>query len=162
MAEVCERLTELGASSIWPVITDRTVPRLDSNKTAGRQARWQKIAREAAQLANRHAIPRVEPPLPLLSAISRLDDLIPTAQRLACDARNARLSLNSTPWDPTTPTVLLIGPEGGLSPAELERLAPLGFLTVSLGPRNLRTLLAGAVALTILLQRAGDLELQRA
>lgn len=162
MAEVCERLTELGAASIWPVVTDRTIPRLDSNKAADRQARWQKVAKEAAQLAHRHAVPQVEAPLPLSAAAARLQSRFPSAQRLVCDAPSATMSLASAPWDPATPTVLLIGPEGGLSPEELESLSSLGFRAVSLGPRNLRTLLAGAVATTILLQRAGDLELRLA
>jgi 16S rRNA (uracil1498-N3)-methyltransferase len=68
------------------------------------------------------------------------------------------VSLTSAPYDATRPTAVLVGPEGGWSPEELGRLTDLGATLVSLGPRNLRSVMAGLVALTLLLARAGELD----
>ncbi len=161
MAEVCERLAELGASSIWPVLTERTIPRLEDGQAQGRQRRWQRVAREAAQLARRHRAPSVQRPLPLADAVASLRERERRLQWLVCDQPTAEASLASVRWAPDEPTALVVGPEGGLSPDELAAIRVVGGVAVSLGPRNLRTLLAASVAAVVLLQRAGDLELPR-
>ncbi len=158
MTEVCERLAELGVMSVWPILTERTIPRLDPEQGRAKRVRWQRVAREAAQLARRHQAPRISDPLPLLHAVRAVRQQEESAQLLACDQRSAAVSLVSAPWDPSQATALVIGPEGGLAPAELDELRAEGAIAVSLGPRNLRTLLASTVAATVLLQRAGDLE----
>lgn len=158
MGEVCERVAELGVASVWPVVSERTVPRPEPRSAAARSQRWQTIAREAAQLAGRQWPPAVHEPLPLTAAIRELMDADPQVQLLVCEASEPRTALTSVAWEPTRATALLIGPEGGWSGAELAELSAMGAVTVSLGPRNLRTLLAGVVAVTVLLARGGDLE----
>jgi 16S rRNA (uracil1498-N3)-methyltransferase len=158
MASVCEQVAELGAASIWPVLSERTIPRLEAEQARSRTERWQAIAREAAQLAGRHRVPEVRAPLPILEALQTLRGTEPELQALACHDGELRQGLSSVAWDSGQPTAILIGPEGGFTTAEIQDLASLGARPVSLGPRNLRTTLAGAVALTVLLSRAGDLE----
>ncbi|MHB1575101.1 MAG: RsmE family RNA methyltransferase [Candidatus Dormibacteria bacterium] len=158
MAEVCERLAELGASSIWPVLTERTIPRLEEDQARARQLRWQRVAKEAAQLARRHRAPEVHHPMPLADVVKSLRQREAHLQWLACDQPSARTSISAVAWDPGEPTAIVVGPEGGLSPSELDAILESGGVAVSLGPRNLRTLLAASVATVVLLQRAGDLE----
>jgi 16S rRNA (uracil1498-N3)-methyltransferase len=158
MAGVCERVAELGAASIWPVLTQRTIPRLEPEQGSARSERWQTIAREAAQLAGRHRFPQVRFPVPILEALQILRVAEPKLQAFTCHDGELRQGLSSVAWDSNLPTAVLIGPEGGFTPGEVQELASHGARPVSLGPRNLRSTLAGAVALTVLLARAGDLE----
>ncbi len=158
MASVCEQAAELGVSSIWPALSERTVPRPEADASAARHQRWQAIAREAAQLAGRHRVPEVAPLLPLEEAVARLSAAESELQVMVCHDGEQRQGLSSAAWDPARPTALLVGPEGGLSVGELQGLARMGARPVSLGPRNLRATLAGAVALSVLLARSGDLE----
>ncbi len=157
MTEVCERTSELGVASIWPVFSERTVPRPGPEATAGRRRRWAKIAGEAAQLAGRSRAPVVEEPAGLDGALERLREQEPDVQLFVCQQEGTAVSLTATPYDPSRPAAVLIGPEGGWSPGELRQLRSLGAVAVSLGPRNLRTLVAGVVAVTLLLARAGEL-----
>ncbi|MHB8331788.1 MAG: RsmE family RNA methyltransferase [Candidatus Dormibacteria bacterium] len=160
MGEVCERMAELGASSIWPVITQRSVPRLEPGAAASRLLRWRSITREAAQLAGRHQVPVVHNVSPLAPAVETLLAEVPNVQLFVCHGDELRQCLATVMWMPDQPTALLVGPEGGFSPEEVQQLAARGARPVSLGPRNLRTVLAGVVAATVLLARAGDLEAQ--
>jgi 16S rRNA (uracil1498-N3)-methyltransferase len=160
MSEICERLAELGAASIWPAFTARSVPRLDGHAASTRKQRWQTIAKEAAQLAGRHQVPPVHKPAPLLEVVAELQAHNPGLQLLACHGSELAPALTAIPWTVGSPTGLLIGPEGGFSPEEVEQLAGVGAGLVSLGPRNLRTVLAGLVATTVLLARSRDLEPQ--
>ncbi len=157
MTEVCERTSELGVASIWPVFSERTVPRPGPEATAGRRRRWAKIAGEAAQLAGRSRAPVVEEPAGLDGALERLREQEPDVQLFVCQQEGTAVSLTATPYDPSRPAAVLIGPEGGWSPGELRQLRSLGAVAVSLGPRNLRTLFAGVVAVTLLLARAGEI-----
>jgi 16S rRNA (uracil1498-N3)-methyltransferase len=160
MSEICERLAELGAAAIWPAFTERSVPQLDQSTASTRLLRWQTIAKAAAQLAGRNQVPQVHAPAPLMEVVAELKAKAPGVQLLMCDRGELRPGLSSVPWDPREPTGLLIGPEGGFGPEEVQQLARLGGRPVSLGPRNLRTVLAGVVATTVLLARSQDLESQ--
>lgn len=157
MSEVCERLAELGAASIWPLVTERTVVRPAPAAVAAKVRHWQAVAREAAQLAGRAAAPEVHQPLALPDLPDRLRQALPGAQLLVCHRDAESAALESVPWSALAPSVVLVGPEGGWAQAELDLVARHGAVKVSLGPRNLRSVLAGLVALTLLLARGGDL-----
>jgi len=158
MASVCEQVSELGVLSIWPALTERTIARPTADQAAVRAERWQTISREAAQLAERHRVPEVRPLAPILDALQDLKRAEPQLQAFICHDGEVRQGLNSVAWDSSLPTVVLVGPEGGFTAAEVQELASHGARPVSLGRRNLRTTLAAVVALTVLLARAGDLE----
>lgn len=133
---VAEKATELGASSLRPVITARTVAQ---RVTVERLAL---IAAEAAEQCERLTVPRVDPPLPLAEAIaSWLPNLVLAAavERVAAPRIAARAD------------ALLVGPEGGFTPAELDLLRSRPFVVpISLGPLVLRAETAAIAGLALL------------
>ena len=145
---IVQKATELGASNIVPLVTERTIVKIrDEEKRIGR---WRKIAREAAMQSSRPDIPKVE-------AIRQLGDFLRTL--------NSELgTLFLLPWEEGTepikkvlrqhPSVkniiVLIGPEGGFSAAEAEAAKARGFHRVSLGPNILRTETAAVAVLSML------------
>jgi 16S rRNA (uracil1498-N3)-methyltransferase len=159
MDATVEALTEAGAATIRPVLTHRTVSRPDPSRVVHRLERWRLIAREAAQLAGRAAPPDVHSILPLGEAL----DALPAGTRiLACVIRqDAAPILRAVPAAPAD-VGLVIGPEGGLDAADLRVLDDAGAITVHLGPRTLPSRLAGAVATSLLLAGAGDLDVATA
>lgn len=149
-----EAMAEIGVAAIWPVIADRGVARPDQSRATGRVERWHTIAREAAQLAGRARAPDIQPVQPLLSAIA----MLPAGCRILAgvvDAAAAPLAALSV--SPDTPVAVVIGPEGGLSPIDLAELEAAGAETVHLGPRVIRSRLAGFFAAAVLLATAGEL-----
>ena len=145
-----QKAVELGVTEIVPVITERTVVRLDSGKTDKRLARWRAIVISACEQSGRTAIPVVARPL-------RLDKWFATpltGTGVLLDPRSD-IALAGISIANRSLTVL-IGPEGGLS--ELERASAYrqGYVGASLGPRILRTETAAVAALAILQGTFGD------
>lgn len=138
--------TELGADAVIPWSADRSVTRWEGQKVAKGNQRWATIAREAAKQSMRTWLPEV---LPLAST----RDLV----ELAADVR--MLVLDPTAdvalWSPDTALdgpalTLVVGPEGGISPAELDALCAAGAQQVRLGGAVLRTSTAGPAALAVI------------
>jgi 16S rRNA (uracil1498-N3)-methyltransferase len=152
--EVVAGLAEVGATDIHPVVALRSVSRPDPERAATRQRRWAGIAREAAELAHRAAVPAVHGVTTLGGALAELPE---GARILACMVE-AEAPLARFEIDPTRPAVLVIGPEGGFAQAEVDLLRDAGAEAVHLGPRLLPARLAGVVAAGLLLSRAGDLD----
>jgi 16S rRNA (uracil1498-N3)-methyltransferase len=149
---VVQKATELGVTRIVPVLTERTVVKLDARQAERKVAHWRGIAVAACEQSGRDRIPQVVPPV-------AFDELLH-----GIDSRAARLLLSPTGTqrlgDLHTPQggiVVLIGPEGGLTETELRAALAAGFLGVRLGPRVLRTETAAVAALTLLQHRFGDL-----
>jgi 16S rRNA (uracil1498-N3)-methyltransferase len=155
MDATVEALTEVGAATIRPVLTHRTVSRPDPSRVVHRLERWRLIAREAAQLAGRAAPPDVYSILPLGEALQAL----PAGTRiLACVIRQEAAPILSVVPAPPADIGLVIGPEGGLDVTDLRVLDDAGAVIVHLGSRTLPSRLAGAVATSLLLAGAGDLD----
>jgi 16S rRNA (uracil1498-N3)-methyltransferase len=149
---VMQKATELGVTRLVPVLTERSVVRLDASQAERKLAHWRAIAIGACEQSGRNRPPEVSPPQPLgefLRAGGASDTkllLAPAAQlRLPQIAR------------PVTAVTVLIGPEGGLTHEEQERALAAGFVGVRLGPRVLRTETAALTALALLQQEFGDL-----
>jgi 16S rRNA (uracil1498-N3)-methyltransferase len=155
MDATVEALTEAGAASIRPVLTHRTVSRPDPSRVIHRLERWRTIAREAAQLAGRAAPPEVHPMLPLPEA---LQSLPPNTQILACVISTDAMPVSNAVTAQAADVGLVIGPEGGLDDADLRALDECGATHVHLGPRTLPSRLAGAIATSLVLAAAGDLD----
>jgi 16S rRNA (uracil1498-N3)-methyltransferase len=154
--QIVRDATALMVSKIVVVETERSVVRLtaaDSERTATRHARWRKIALEAARQSGRSDVPAILGPAPLASALSEHAAEHPV--RWCCDPR-AELSLGDVlaSWDPASPTLVLVGPEGGLSEDELAGAAHAGLIPVRLGPLTLRTETAALVVLGSLFTHA--------
>lgn len=149
---VLQKGTELGAAAFAPVFTERCVVKPSGREDAKVQ-RWQKIAEEAARQSGRADVPTVLPPRPLLDAVRAL---APGTRVLVLDEEEEERSLSSAAGE-GGPLALVIGPEGGLARSEVQALAALGALGVTLGRRVLRTETAALAALAVLLHLQGEL-----
>ncbi|MFT4136452.1 16S rRNA (uracil(1498)-N(3))-methyltransferase [Microbacterium sp.] len=144
--------TELGADEIVPWQAARSVSRWDAAKSAKGVARWSAIVREAAKQAHRAWLPAVTAPAGLGDLVARAGQartlvLEPTA--------SARLSDVNLDVDDPRDVVLVVGPEGGMAPAELSALQDAGATLVRLGDTVLRTSTAGPAALALVNVRLG-------
>jgi 16S rRNA (uracil1498-N3)-methyltransferase len=139
--------TELGVSGVVPWQAERSVSRWAGPKVAKGIERWSAIVREAAKQSIRPFVPTVgdltdSAALALLAVENRMLVLEPTA-----DSRLTE-STALTADDPR-PVLLVVGPEGGISPRELELFTSAGAQTVRLGDEVLRTSSAGPAALAV-------------
>ncbi|GAB4396201.1 MAG: 16S rRNA (uracil(1498)-N(3))-methyltransferase [Rhodoferax sp.] len=140
-----EKAAELGAWAVQPLLTERSVLRLSGERAVKKQAHWQAIAQAAAEQSGACRVTVVQPVRPLR-------DWLADASAWA-GAHRWVLALDSSPTgangpaQATGPRVCLSGPEGGLSPAELQAALDQGFVPWCLGPRVLRAETAPLVAL---------------
>ena len=145
-----EKATELGAARIGLVTTARTQPQ------HLRMDRLEAIAEESAEQTGRLDVPAVEAPRKLADVLDGWD----AGRRLMfCDETGGAPALKALAAAGGGAWAILIGPEGGFSPEERERLRALPFTTaVSLGPRVLRADTAATTALTLWQAAVGDWE----
>jgi 16S rRNA (uracil1498-N3)-methyltransferase len=149
---VVQKATELGVSCIVPLLTERSVVRLDVQQAARKVAHWRGIAIAACEQSGRNRVPEVATPLALREFVR---DAARAGARLLLSPA-AQLRLDDVP-PPVTQATVLIGPEGGLSESEEQLARAAGFTPVRLGPRVLRTETAAIAALTLLQRKFGDL-----
>jgi len=147
-----QKSVELGVSEIMPVMTERSVVRLDEGNAARKQHHWQQIVISACEQSGRTRLPALHAPISLQGLFVKQVNAI----KLLLDPE-ARGSLRALQRPVDKPVLLLVGPEGGLSDAEREAAGRTDFLGVRLGPRILRTETAALVALSLLQDRWGDL-----
>ncbi len=146
---IAEKATELGATRLLPVITDRTnSDRINADRLAA-------IAREASEQCGRLSIPAIEEPRPLRQALDGWPD---DRQIILMNETGAGKPIAEVMQvQAGTPGAIMIGPEGGFSPEELDALAKLDFVTsASMGRRLLRAETAAIAALTVWQAVAGD------
>jgi len=150
-----QKLAELGVQRVLPVQVSRCVVRLDGDRARNRQRRWQKIAREAARQSQSDTVPDIAAPSSLEEALATAAE---AALKLVFWERVRERSLrNALPATPPESIAVLLGPEGGLSPEEVDRALASGFLPVGLGPRVLRAETAAIAAVAALGFAFGDL-----
>ncbi len=140
-----EKLTELGVSSIVPMIAQRTEQHL-AKAAAKRVERWRKLAREAAQQARRIAPPEIRDPLALKKAIAE-----ERGCRIVLSEMEEEISLKSALSACKPPLALAFGPEGGWSEQESALFQDQAWRSASLGHTILRaeTAAIAAVAVTM-------------
>jgi 16S rRNA (uracil1498-N3)-methyltransferase len=152
MDAVIEKATELGATAIQPLASERSVVRLSGDRAERRRARWQAIAIAACEQCGRNRVPRVHDLLALEAWIGAMAPLqSERARGWLLTWRDAR------PWRQAAASLqagdtlsLLSGPEGGLTPDEEAMARARGFEAVSLGSRVLRADTAPLAALAAL------------
>lgn len=147
---LAQKLTEMGVGRLVPVRMARSVARSDGEK---RVDRLRKIAREAAKQCSRALPTRIAEPMSWRDA---LKDMALRGKMLVPweEARDGRiLAVESDAMD----FGILIGPEGGIAPEEIQDVRALGAEIVTLGPRIFRTETACVVAATLVQARWGDL-----
>lgn len=154
MEAIVRAATELGVARVRPALCERTIVRLEPGRWRDRARRWQRVAREAAKQCGRAVIPEVEAPRPLAECLDGATDLG------LCFWEGGGAPLHEALGAATAPrsTLLVVGPEGGLAPAEVEAARARGFVIASLGPRILRTETAGPTVVALLQARFGDLQ----
>lgn len=161
MDVIVQKAVEVGANVIIPLKTERSIlntkhQQLQGETAAKRLDRWSRIGIEAAKQSCRTAVPKIE-------TILTVEEFL--AQSLAADLRivlweeEAQNQLRQVLRAQSTPVrsaIIVVGPEGGLTPEEVEQFHAHGYLSVSLGKRILRTETAGMIVLGILQYEFGD------
>ncbi|MFA5409624.1 MAG: RsmE family RNA methyltransferase [Bacilli bacterium] len=132
---ILQKATELGASEIIPLELERTLIRIDRNKQTKKNERWVNICKEASEQSHRISIPTILP-------VMNIDNLINTNYdlKLVCSTGESSVNLKQilSKYEKCGKILVVIGPEGGISPTEEKRLVDNNFLRVSLGNFILR------------------------
>ena len=154
---IVQKATELGVTRIRPLRALRSSVKLDAEGVARKRDHWQAVAASACEQCGRNALPDVLPPLTVADACAadtgglKLMLAVDGARPLAALLREAGASVAQG-------VTLLVGPEGGLDPAEEVAAQRAGYLSTLLGPRVLRTETAPLAALAALQALAGDFQ----
>jgi len=141
MDALIEKAGELGAAAIQPLVCERSVVRLSGDRAEARRAHWQRVAEAASEQCGRVRVTAV---LPVRSLDRWLDEARSSAAdrrivlSFAAGAVTPAQALGADGTAGARRTLVLSGPEGGLSAAEEAAAVAAGFVPVSLGPRTLR------------------------
>jgi 16S rRNA (uracil1498-N3)-methyltransferase len=146
-----QKAVELGVYAIQPVVTERSVVRLGSERAAKRVVHWRSIAIAACEQCGRNRVPEIHP-VASLAAWLGTPEPHTTRLTLAPDASVRLVEMDRV----AQPLILLVGPEGGLAPRERADAIAAGFTAARLGPRVLRTETAALAALAALQTVWGD------
>src|SRR5437763_606614 len=156
MELIVQKAVEIGAAEIAPIISDRTVVQVDSESAAQKQSKWQQIAIEAAKQSGQNWLPRVHMPKKLAELFSAaalesfdlrlIGSLQPDAQHLKKILGDYSSEHQHRPWS----VLMLVGPEGDFTPAELALARRHGCQPITLGPIILRVETAAIYCLSIL------------
>src|SRR6185295_9754220 len=120
MDGIVRMATELGVTRVVPLLTARTVVRLEPARWGSRLGRWQRIAKEAAQQSGRAAVPEITPPRDVSSLAREAD----TTGLLLCLWEEEREGLDKRlPAPPRSRVTVVVGPEGGLTADEVNGLS---------------------------------------
>lgn len=153
---IAQKLTELGAAALIPVKMERCVVRLDEKDGRKRRERLERIAFEAAKQCRRGRATEITEPLTWKQALQRMayHDLVLVPWE---DATGRRMKDAFAEQPDAKDIGIVIGAEGGMSPDEVGALRDVGALTVTLGPRILRTETAAVVSAALAMQLWGDI-----
>ena len=160
---ITQKAVEVGAAEIAPIISDRTIVQLDPESIAQKQWKWQQIAVEAAKQCGQNWLPRVQPPRKLAEFFSTISGqsfdlrLIGSLQPDAQHLKKILETYRSEHGDRPRSVLMLVGPEGDFTPAELALARRHGCQPITLGPIILRVETAAIYCLSILSVRTADL-----
>jgi len=174
---IVQKAVEIGAAEIAPIISDRTIVQVDSESAAQKQSKWQQIAIEAAKQSGQNWLPRVRTPKKLAEFFSTVEAGVSPAESLASQPTRLPLQKDIAGFDlrligslqpdaqhfkkiladyssehqhrPRS-VLMLVGPEGDFTPAELALARRYGCQPITLGPIILRVETAAIYCLSIL------------
>lgn len=147
-----QKSVELGVAAVHPVVTKRTMVRLEGERALRRREHWQGVVTGATEQCGRTRLPAVHGTRALQEFLAAREDGL----LLLLDPK-ANTSMNDLPLAKPKNVFLLVGPEGGFEDAEREAACAAGAKGLRLGPRILRTETAAVAAAALLLGRWGDL-----
>ncbi|MCL2463714.1 MAG: 16S rRNA (uracil(1498)-N(3))-methyltransferase [Micrococcales bacterium] len=153
-----ETATELGVDAVVPWAAQRSVVIWRGDRAVKSQARWIAAVRTATKQARRARVPRVEAALDTAGLAARVAAVVGAGGTAIVLHEEATTPLRDVPLPAAGAAVevlLVVGPEGGIAPAEVEQLVAAGAVTARLGPLVLRTSTAGPAALALLSDRLG-------
>ena len=160
MELIIEKATELGAAGIVPLLSERTVVRYDAEEISRKKEKWQRVAIEAAKQCGQNWVPEVAAPVPMkafFDGAPRFDLMLIAS--LQPDARPLKSVLAGLQAEAAAPTfrapvlrrvLILVGPEGEFTPAEVGLAKSGGCRPITLGPIILRTETAALYCLSVL------------
>jgi 16S rRNA (uracil1498-N3)-methyltransferase len=156
METIIQQNVELGVKSFIPLITERTVVKLnEKNREQKKLDRWQKIAKESAKQSKRNIIPEVSDIMTVKELIEKLRNekaevIVPY------ELEDVKL-IKDVLKEPKQSYYIVIGPEGGFDIKEIEMLQEIGAHIVTLGKRILRTETAGVVTSAIVMYACNEM-----
>ncbi|MBK0395082.1 16S rRNA (uracil(1498)-N(3))-methyltransferase [Kingella bonacorsii] len=145
-----QKSVELGVRAIQPIISERCVVRLSGERADKRVQRWQDIVIAACEQSGRSIVPTVQPIVSFSDYLRQM----PPELHLMMSLRRATTLRDITPAPQTLR--LMIGPEGGWTPAEEQAALAAGVQTITLGKRVLRTETAAMAAMAAMQVLWGD------
>lgn len=132
---ILQKLTELGVSRIIPLKMERSIIKLDDKKFEHKKERWQKICKEACEQSKRNKIPEI-------TNLMTIDDLknLDIEHKFICSTKTPQNLVNNYLQDINkyAKIIFTVGPEGGISEKEEEKLISYNFIPISLGSRIMR------------------------
>jgi 16S rRNA (uracil1498-N3)-methyltransferase len=158
---IVQKATELGVARIVPVLSQRSVVRLDKSQAESKAVHWRAVAVSACEQCGRNRLPVIEAAQPLLNYLGESSP--GTGPRLVLEPESAPQMATLAPGPggaadaAMTSAEIAIGPEGGFASEELEAFRVAGFSQVGLGPRVLRAETAAIAAVVWLQARLGDM-----
>jgi 16S rRNA (uracil1498-N3)-methyltransferase len=157
---IVQKATELGVARIAPVLSQRSVVRLDKAQAESKAVHWRAVAVSACEQCGRNRLPTIEAVQPLLNYLGESSP--GTGPRLVLEPESARShaaapDTSAGAAGPIVDAEIAIGPEGGFASDELEAFRVAGFSQIGLGPRILRTETAAIAAVVWLQARLGDM-----
>lgn len=153
MEDIIQKCVELGIYEITPVLTKRSVSRPDEKQAKKKQARYNKIALEAAQQSGRGIVPSVNEMVSFKNAVAQCD-----ADLKIIFYEGGGESLKALLTQDVKTVAMFIGPEGGFEKDEVEAVIAAGGVNATLGKRILRTQTAPVAALSAMMMLSGNME----
>jgi len=159
MDYLIQKITELGISSIHLFSSQRTVIRLKPDHLENKMGHWMEIMKSASKQCGRAILPEVNPPLPFGELIKSVPDKKTLKLLLWENEDKTDLKKLLRSMSPLPRIFVIIGPEGGFTPNEINLAREAGFQTISLGNRILRAETAAMSLVSIIQYEWGDLSL---
>lgn len=153
---IIQKAVEIGVNTLYPVLTEHTVVKLDGEKAHKRMQRWEAIALEACKQSRRNTLLTIKP----ISSFAEVIKKTRGISSIMLYEKEEQVSLKEILRQQdilTNEVFLIIGPEGGFSPNELEMAKENGVFIATLGQKILRTETASIVGSAIVLYELGDL-----